>query len=163
MNVNTPNEIVKDLCERAEDANRRGYSGEASELIEISSLIESLTTENKRLTDHAENLRLDYVDLLAEKESITTQLAESQRKEKAAVEMLEQQKIDYICSVRHYDKYGSRYTFALPSQWYDLKFSSFDDYQEFQMQLVFLLGEAKKKWETRKQSEWRGVAEGEQA
>ena len=75
MNVNTPNEIVKDLCERAEDANRRGYSGEASELIEISSLIESLTTENKRLTDHAENLRLDYVDLLAEKESLATQLA----------------------------------------------------------------------------------------
>ena len=69
------------------------------------------------------------------------------RVELASVGEITNRPIDYICAVRHYDKYDSRYTFALPSQWYNLEFSNFEDYQEFQMQLVYLLGEAKKKWE----------------
>lgn len=90
---------------------------------------------------------------------LQTKLAASQRREKEAVEALNLP-IDYICAIKHYDKYDSRYTFALPSQWYSLEFSSFEDYQEFQMQLVYLLGEAKKKWDGRKRGP-QEVGEGE--
>lgn len=51
-------EIMRAFRERAKDSNRRGFSGEASELMEISDLIESLQA----------------------------QLAASQRRERAAVE-----------------------------------------------------------------------------
>lgn len=67
-------------------------------------------------------------------------------RKRAAVNALNQNRYDYICAVRHYYKYGGRYTSVLPSQWYALEFGSFEDYPEFRMQLVFLLGEAKKKW-----------------
>ena len=60
---------------------------------------------------------------------------------------------NYICAVKHYTKYDSSYTFCLPNQWFNLNFSSFDNYQEFQMQLVYLLGEAKKKWDEQRDLE----------
>lgn len=90
------------------------------------------------------------VDIAKDEElaDLRAQIAESEKREKAAIECINRP-IDYICAVMHYDKYGSRYTFALPSQWSDLKFGSYEDYQEFQMQLVYLLGEAKKKWDNK--------------
>ena len=63
-------------------------------------------------------------------------------------------KDNYICAVVHYEKYGSRYSFALQSQWYyHHNFTDYEDYQEFQMQLVFLLAEARKKYENLKPAE----------
>lgn len=44
------NEMVNLLRVRAETQNKRGYSGEASEWLELADLIESLTAENARLT-----------------------------------------------------------------------------------------------------------------
>jgi hypothetical protein len=70
-------------------------------------------------------------------------------------------KNDYICAVVHYDKYDSRYSFALPSQWYRLNFTDYEDYQEFQMQLVFLLAEARKKYENRKDNDGKVLKERE--
>ena len=101
------------------------------EIRELEKQIESLTTENKRLTDHAENLRLDYVDLLAEKESLTTQLAESQRREKAAVEDI--RSLDVRCRLcKHSIVNSGKLCCKTPSQ-----------------------------TENGKCFEWRGVAEGE--
>ena len=70
-------------------------------------------------------------------------------------------KNDYICAVVHYDKYDSRYSFALPSQWYSLNFTDYEDYQEFQMQLVFLLAEARKKYENSKDNDGKVLKESE--
>ena len=70
---------------------------------------------------------------------------------KQAAPTVDNQALDYICAVQHYNKYDSSYTFALTSQWYNLEFTSLEDYQEFQMQLVYILGEAKEKWDT----EWK--------
>lgn len=55
--------------------------------------------------------------------------------------------LDYICAVRHYDKYGDNYTFAQTSQWFNLRFGSYEKFQEFTMQLAFLVAAARKKYE----------------
>ena len=48
------NEMVNLLRVRAETQNKRGYSGEAREWLELADLIVSLTAENAALTARAE-------------------------------------------------------------------------------------------------------------
>lgn len=98
-------------------------------------------------------LRQDIPYLLSQIESLMDQLQEANNQLEINLQS------NYICAVRHYDKYGSRYTFALSSQWNELEFDSFDDYQEFQMQLVYLLGAAKEKWKKRNEQLLPKVAE----
>ena len=52
-----------------------------------------------------------------------------------------------ICGVSYYRKYGDKYTFWTNGDWNDLKFDSYEDYREFTMCLVYLLAEARKKFE----------------
>lgn len=62
-------EIVRELGHRADAANKRGYSGEASEWIELADLIESLqaelTAEKRRADAAVEDLKL-IVDAVRE-------------------------------------------------------------------------------------------------
>lgn len=101
MNWDTPmnaNEIVNLLRVRAETQNKRGYSGEASELIEIADLIESQAAEIARLNGLLQEWcsgEDQYQETVSQLDCAKGRIAElkeilaaSQRRERAAVEDL---------------------------------------------------------------------------
>lgn len=67
----TEKEITKALREQAETENKRGYSGEASELIEMADLIESQAAENAAYRAENERLAADLKDMRDQNQTIS--------------------------------------------------------------------------------------------
>lgn len=87
--------MVNLLRVRAETQNKRGYSGEASEWLELADLIESLQAQLEQKTNEAEGMRSNWYKCIES-------LKESQRRERAAVEYCKSPHYgdgDYYCGI----------------------------------------------------------------
>ena len=78
-------EIVVGLRERADAANKRGYSGEASEWLELANLIERLEAEVKRWVDKHNQAALNFQQENAECRRLQEQLAASRPENEALI------------------------------------------------------------------------------